>query len=167
MSQPLFEVVSHVTPESCMAQARARKGQHGKLIWVINLMTAVCVAVMWIIQFKGAIWMTVLLGILLLQALLQETLGGWRAYAARNESVREIRLAFSEAGIWVRTRVEESHFDYSAVTGLCENGKFLVVLMRHHTPLVMAKSEITGGTADELVDCLKERTGLSVRPLRA
>ena len=110
--------------------------------------------------------LTVLLGILLMQMLLQSETLGWRLYSARNKEAHEVRLTFADGGIWVRTRVEETRMDYGAVTGLFEDAGYLVVRMKHHTPLVVPKADVPGGQADALRDMLCRKTGQTVRRLR-
>ena len=104
-----------------------------------------------------------LLGILLMQMLLQSETLGWRLYSARNKEAHEVRLTFADGGIWVRTRVEETRMDYGAVTGLFEDAGYLVVRMKHHTPLVVLKADVPGGQADALRDMLCRKTGQTVR----
>ena len=65
-----------------------------------------------------------------------------------------------------RTRVEETRMDYGAVTGLFEDAGYLVVRMKHHTPLVVLKADVPGGQADALRDMLCRKTGQTVRRMR-
>ena len=167
MTQPLFEVTSRVTRESCSAQARAKAGQHNRLIWLIILLMALCVAILWAIGSFHARWMTVVLGLLVLETLLRVRLDGWRMYMARNESVPEVRMLFDETGVGIRTRVEESRIGYDAVTGLFEDSRYVVVLVRHHTPLVLMKSDVSGGRAAQLQQLLTDKTGIVFRKLRS
>ena len=166
MSQTLFEIVTHVTRDSCRAQARAHSGRRSRTAWICCAMIAAGVAVLWAVDAKFAVWPTVLLGILLVQMLLQSETLGWRLYSARNREAHEVRLTFADGGIWVRTRVEETRMDYGAVTGLFEDAGYLVVRMKHHTPLVVLKADVPGGQADALRDMLCRKTGQTVRRLR-
>lgn len=166
MEQPLFEVTSRVTRESCRAQARARAGQHNHVVWLVNVMMALGVAVLWSIGSFHARWMTLLLVVLVAQTLLGVRLEGWRLYLGRNEAVPEVRQTFDAEGISVKTRVEESRIGYASVTGLFEDGRYVVVLLKHHTPLVLLKADVPDGRAAQLKQLLAERTGLAFRTLR-
>ena len=163
MSQTLFEIVTHVTRDSCRAQARAHSGRRSRTAWICCAMIAAGVAVLWAVDAKFAVWPTVLLGILLVQMLLQSETLGWRLYSARNREAHEVRLPFADGGIWVRTRVEETRLDYGAVTGIYEDPGYLVVRMKHHTPLVVPKADVPGGQAGALRDMLCRKTGHAVR----
>ena len=88
MTQPLFEVKTHVSRESCRAQARAKAGQHNRMTWVVTIMTAFAVAILWAIGSFHAWWVTALLMLLVLDNLLRVRLTGWRMYSARRRSSR-------------------------------------------------------------------------------
>lgn len=167
MEQPLFEVTSRVTQESCRAQARAKAGQRTRVVWVVNVMMALGVAVLWSIGSFHAKWMTVLLIVLVAQTLLGVRIEGWRLYLGRNEAVPEVRLMFDAGGISVKTRVEESRIGYASVTGLFEDGRYVVVLLKHHTPLVLLKADVPNGQAAQLRQLLADQTGLAFRTLRS
>ena len=97
MSQTLFEIVTHVTRDSCRAQARAHSGRRNRTAWILCALMAAGVAVLWAVGSKFADWLTVLLGILLMQMLLQSETLGWRLYSARNKEAHEVRLTFADS----------------------------------------------------------------------
>lgn len=166
MEKPLFEVTSCVTRESCRAQARARAGQHNRIIWLVNVLMALSVAILWSVGSFHRFWMTALLALLVLQTLLRTRIDGWRMYSARNESAPEAILSFGEDDICVKSRVEESRIGYDSVTGLAQDSRYVIVLLRHHTPLVVRKEEVPGARAIELEHFLTRRTGMAFRTLR-
>ena len=166
MSEPLFEVTVRVTPETCHALAKARAGQHSKVIWLCNVVIALCSAILWVIRSPHALWMTVLLAVLLLHTLLRVRLTAWWLYSARNESVDAIHMVFDEKGIRLRSRVEKTNIRYEMVTGLWEDARHLMITMRHHTPLVVDKNQLADARAKELAKLLENKTGLETRHFR-
>lgn len=166
MREPLFDVTVKVTPETCYALAKARAGQHSRIIWLCNVVIAFGAATLWAIHSPHAVWITVLLAVLLLHTLLRVRITAVWLYSARNESVDSVRMSFSDKGIRVQTKVEKSMIHYDMITGLREDRKHLMITMRHHTPLVVAKAELPDGRAEALAEYLKEKTGMEIRPFR-
>lgn len=166
MSEPLFEVTVKVTPETCHALAKARAGQHSKIIWLCNAVIALCSVILWSIRSPHALWTTILLALLLLHAFLRVRLTAWWLYSTRNESVDAIHMVFEDKGIRLRSRVEKTIVRYEMVTGLWEDERHMMITMRHHTPLVVAKAQLNGGQAEGLAQFLEKKTGLEIRHFR-
>lgn len=166
MSEPLFDVTVKVTPETCHALAKARAGQHNRIIWLCNAVIALCLCCLWAVRSHHVVWVSILLVLLLLHALLRVRLAAVWMYLARNQTVDQIRMTFSDKGIRVQSRVEKSKLRYDAVTGLREDRRFLMITLQHHTPLVVAKAELPDGRAEALAEYLKEKTGMEIRPFR-
>lgn len=166
MAKPLFEATFRVTRESCLALARARSNQYFRTVWLCNAVIALCVALLWAVGSSHAPWLTAVLAVLVLNALLGARLTAARMYASRHADATEMRLSFSAEGVRVHSAVEESLIRYPLITGLREDRCFLVLYMRHHTPLVVPKAEVGQGRSAELTAFLRERTGLEIRPLR-
>lgn len=163
MKKPLFEANFRVTKESCHALAKAKSSQYFRTVWVCNALMALGVAILWAIGSFHARWLTVVLVLLVLHSALGVRVAAWWMYASRNASVEVTRLSFLEEGVYVRSRVEECLLSYDHVTGLRRDGEFLMIYMRHHTPLVVSDSEVAGGKAAELEAFLTGRTGQTVR----
>ena len=166
MKKPLFEASFRVTKESCRALAKAKSSQYFRTVWVCNALIALGVTILWVIGSFHARWLTVVLALLVLHSALGVRLAAWWMYASRNASVDVTRLSFLNEGVYVRSRVEESLIRYDHVTGLRRDGEYLMIYMRHHTPLVFRKSEVLGQRAEELKAFLKEKTGREFRPFR-
>ena len=166
MTQPLFEVTSRVTRGSCCAQARAKAGRRHRMIWFAIILMALSVVVLWTVGSPHAWWTTVLLGVLLMESLLRVRLDGWRIYLSRNESVQEVRMAFSEKRIEVKTRVEKTKISYDSVQELFEDRRYLVILLRNHTPLVVLRADVPDDQSEQLQELLQTRTGLAFRKLK-
>ena len=66
----------------------------------------------------------------------------------------------------MQSPVEETFIHYPLITELREDGRFLMLYMRHHTPLVVDRQEVAGGRGAELTEFLQERTGLEIRAYR-
>lgn len=167
MKEPYIEVASRVTRESCRAQARAKVGRHNGFAWLICALMTIAVVLLWRIGSFHARWMTVLLAVFLAQTLLGVRLEGWRLYSGRNESVTEVQLTFDEEGVSVKTCVEETRIGYGSVTGLWEDDRYIVVLLKHHTPLVLLKADVPDGRAAKLQAMLSQKTGLAFRRKRS
>lgn len=166
MSEPLFDVTVKVTPETCCALAKARAGQHNRVIWLCNAVIALCLCCLWAVHSPHVVWVSILLALLLLHTLFRVRLTAMLLYLARNHMVDQIRMTFTEQGIRVRTKVEKSLLRYDVVTGLREDRRYLMIMLQHHTPLVVAKSELPDGRAEALAEYLKEKTGMEIRPFR-
>ena len=54
----------------------------------------------------------------------------------------------------------------SYLTGLWEDERYMMITMRHHTPLVVAKAQLNGGQAEGLAQFLEKKTGLEIRHFR-
>lgn len=167
MEKKRFEATSKVTRESCRALAKAKVGQHSRVIWVINALIALCVAALWAVRSPSAGWLTALLLLLVAQNMLRRPITAAVMYATRSQTAEGVKLTFDDEGIGVRTRVENSRLRYDAVIGLREDDRFLILLFRNHTPLVVEKSGVTGGGIGELTAFLTRRTGCEVRALRS
>lgn len=163
---PVFEATFRVTRENCRILARAKTGQHRRTIWLCNLLVALCVAILWVVRSANALWLTGVLAVLLLHSAIGARLTALRLYAARNASVDVTRLSFCEEGICVQSSVEETFIHYPLITELREDGRFLMLYMRHHTPLVVDRQEVAGDRGAELTEFLQERTGLEIRAYR-
>ena len=163
MKKPLFEATFRVTRESCRALAKAKSSQYFRTVWVCNALIALGVTILWVIGSYHARWLTVVLAALVLHSALGMRLSAWRMYASRNASVDVTRLSFLDEGVYVKFRVEESLIRYDQFTGLRRDGKYLMIYMRHHTPLVVCDDEVAGGKAAELAEFLTERTGMALR----
>jgi len=164
MKETRFEVNIRVTRESCRALARARSSQHIRVIWLCNTAIALGVLILWAVDSRDAVWLTVLLAVLVLHTVLRPYLTALRLYASRNAAVDVIRLSFSDEGIAVFSNVEESMLRYSMVTGLKEDSAYIIIFMRHHTPLVICKAELED-KVEGLKEYLKEQTGLEIRAM--
>ena len=166
MKKPLFEASFRVTKESCRALAKAKSSQYFRTVWVCNALIALGVTILWVIGSFHARWLTEVLALLVLHSALGVRLAAWWMYASRNASVDVTRLSFLNEGVYVRSRVEESLIRYDHVTGLRRDGEYLMIYMRHHTPLVICDGEVADGKAAELEAFLSERTGQTVRFFR-
>lgn len=166
MKKPLYKATFRVTRESCHALAKAKSSQYFRTVWVCNALIALGVAILWAIGSRHAWWLTVVLAALVFHSALGMRLSAWRMYASRNASVDVTRLSFMEEGVKVKSRVEESMIRYDQFTGLRRDGRYLMIYMRHHTPLVVCDDEVEGGKAAELAAFLTERTGMTPRAFR-
>lgn len=162
MEKPLFEATFRATREECLAIARARSGQHARTIWLLNLMVALCVAVLWAVRSRNAIWLTVVLAVLLLHSILNVRVLAARMYAARNASVDGTSLRFFEDRLETCSSVEEGVLRYSQITGLSRDGRYLIIYARHHTPLVV-NLETMGNRGEALAQFLTQKTGQELR----
>lgn len=165
MAKPLFEATFRVTRESCLALARARSNQYFRTVWACNAAIALCVGLLWALGSPNAAWLTAALALLALHSLLGARLTAARMYASRRALANAERLRFCEEGIRVRSAAEDSLIRYPLVTGLREDGKYLVLYARHRAPLVVVKADVSGGRAEALAAMLRERTGCEIRPL--
>lgn len=166
MQKPLFQATTRITKEGCRFRARARAGQHRHVVWACNAVVALCAAALWAVNSPNAVWVTAMLAALVLYGVFRSPAAGLLMYMARHESVDSIHLAFDEEGITVNTRVEKSLIRYERVTDICADARFIMINMRHHTPLVFARTDVDGGKADELAAFLAERTGREVWTLK-
>lgn len=166
MNPTTFEVTTAVTRESCRAQATARLGHHLREILVVVAMLGLGTAILHAIHSDKTQLMAIALAVAAAYALFAIPLTAARLYASRNAAVDSIWLSFEEEGVSVSTKVEESWLEYGQVTQLWENSRYVMICVRHHTPLVFRKSEVLGQRAEELKAFLKEKTGREFRPFR-
>lgn len=163
--ESIFRATFRVTPESCHALAKAKSSQHQCAVWLCNAVIALGVVILWVVGSRSAVWMTAVLALVVFNSLMSARLTAWRLYGSRNSSVDVTKLKFDSKGIHVHSRVEESLLRYDQITGLRRDGKYLMIYLKHHTPLVVSADEVEDGRADELEAFLMERTGEEVRSL--
>ena len=89
-----------------------------------------------------------------------------RLYASRNAAVNSILIAFEENVMRVSTSVEETTMEYSRITGMEQNSEFIILYVKHHTPLVFRKEEVLHRRADQLCQFLENKTGKELRSFR-
>jgi len=163
----MFEVRTSVTREGCRAQARTTLSHHLKEIWVVLAGLALTAVILYAVRAPRAWVAAAAFCIAALYAYLAVPLTAMRLYSSRNPAVRSIVLKFGENGVRVRTSVEDTAMEYGRIRQMDECGKYIVIYVRHHTPLVFRRDEVPDMGADDLKAFLEGKTGKSFRQVRA
>lgn len=166
MEDTFFEVCTSVTREGCRAQAAARLYHHVREIYVVLAGLALGAGILYAIRSPRAGLLVILLAAAAVYALLAVPLTAARLYASRNEAVNSILIAFGGEDFRVITSVEETRFEYARITRLEENSAYMILYLKHHTPLVFRKDEVLGGQAGALRAHLEGKTGGAFRSFR-
>lgn len=161
-----FEVATSVTRESCRAQALARRSHHVREIAVVLAGLALATVILLAIRSPKAEVLAILTAVAAAYALLAVPLTAERLYASRNIAVNSILIAFGDDDFRVITSVEETRFEYGRITRMEENSVYMILSLRHHTPLVFRKDEVLGGRGDALKAYLEGKTGCAFRSFR-
>lgn len=166
MEKPLFEVETRTTPASCKAIALVRARQHGKTIWLINMVIAIGAAALWAVDSRRAYWITALLAILVLQTIFHIPIAGLLRYLVHKAEDLRVSIAFDSEKIGVHTRSEDSRIPYSEITDWAETRLYYVVMLHNHTPLAIKKAALTPDCAAMLESVLREKTGKVCRQVK-
>jgi len=158
-----FEVATSVTRESCRVQAKARRSHHVREIIVVLAGLALAAGILFAIRSPRAELLAIATVIAAVYACLAVPMTAERLYASRNIAVNSILISFGEADFRVITSVEETRFEYGRVTRLEESAGYMILSLRHHTPLVFRKDEVLGGRGDALKAHLEGKTGCAFR----
>lgn len=161
-----FEVGTSVTRESCRAQAAARLSHHLREIVVLLAGLALATGILFAIRSPKAGVLAIVTAVAAAYACLAVPMTAARLYASRNIAVNSILIAFGEEDFRVITSVEETRFEYGRVTRLEENSGYMILSLRHHTPLVFRKDEVLGGRGDALKAHLEGKTGCAFRSFK-
>lgn len=161
-----FEVGTSVTRESCRAQAVARRSHHVREIIVLLSGLALGTGILFAIRSPKAGALAVVTAVAAAYACLAVPMTAARLYASRNEAVNSILIAFGGEDFRVITSVEETRFEYARITRLEENSTYMILYLKHHTPLVFRKDEVLGGQAGALRAHLEGKTGGAFRSFR-
>lgn len=166
MYDAAFEVSTSVTRESCRAQAGARLAHHVREIVVAVIGLALATAILYAIHSRHAQTVLVVTVVAAGYACLAVPLTGMRLYASRNAAVDSIWLSFQSDDFFISTKVEQTYAEYEQIRMMDENSRYIVLIVRHHAPVVFRKDEVLGGRADELKAFLVNKTGLEFRSFR-
>ncbi len=166
MEEKTFAVDTGVTRESCRALAAARLSHHVREIIVVLVGLALAAGILYAIRSPKADTLILILLLAALYALLAVPLTGMRLYNSRNAAVDSIWIAFEPDAFRVSTKVEESWFEYDQITRMEENSKYVILFLRHHTPLTFRKDQLAVGNAGALKAFLEEKTGRAFRNFR-
>lgn len=161
-----FEVGTSVTKEGCRALAAARLSHHVREIAVVLAGLALGTGILFAIHSPKAGALAILTVIAAVYACLAVPMTAARLYASRNESVNSILIAFGAEDFRVITSVEETRFGYDRITRLEENSEYVILSLRHHTPLVFRQDEVLGGRGGALKVHLEGKTGRAFRSFR-
>ncbi len=161
-----FEVVVQTTPASCKAIAFVRAKQHGRTIWLINILIAIGAAILWTVGSAHAYWITALLILLVIQSLFHIPLTGILRYYVYRAEDKTVRVVFDADEMRVYTHAEESRILYSEITEWAETPRFYVVMMHNHTPIALEKKKISHDKRMRMKAVLGEKTGKVCRQVR-
>lgn len=162
----MFEVNTTVTRESCTAQARAKLAHHVRGICVFTIGLALGTAILFAIRSPKAEIVAAVFAVVALYNLLAVPMTSARLYSSRNSAVNSIFLIFEESELRIITSVEETKVRYEQIGYMAENSGFLILYVKHHTPIAFRKDEVLHHRADELKAFLEAKTGRSFRPFR-
>lgn len=162
----MFEVNTTVTRESCTAQAKEKLAHHVREIYIVTIGLALIAAILFAIRSPKAEIAAAAFAIAALYNVLAVPLASARLYASRNAAVNSIFLTFGEENMRIITSVEDTAVSYDQITHMAENSGFVILYVRHHTPVVFKKTGVLNHRADELKAFLEAKTGRSFRPFR-
>lgn len=159
----MFEVTTGVTREGCRAQAKSRMRHHFREICILLAVLGLGTTVLFAIHSDKAKLVGAVFAAALFYGAVAVPATSMRLYASRNTAVDSVWLCFGEEDLFVSTNVEETYIEYSGITRLDENSKYMVLYVKHHTPLVFKKAEVADGRTEALKAFLEEKTGHAFR----
>lgn len=162
----MFEVTTTITREGCRAQATARLSHHVREICVVLAVIALATLILFVIRSTKTVYAAIGFAVVAVYAFLVIPMHSMRLYASRNAAVNSILIAFEENVMRVSTSVEETAIEYSRITGMEQNSEFIILYMKHHTPLVFKKTEVLHRRADQLCQFLENKTGKELRSFK-
>lgn len=146
---------------------RGRKGPVRMLAWFVVAAEAFLT---WVYIRGGQDgWLTnVLLGLIMLAAILgEDPANGLAALRRIPPGSREVNTTFSDESCYIcRSQSGESWLPYQQIKAACETRDYFVILMDRNQGQVFDKKGLTWGTAEELRELIRKKTGLKMQTIR-
>ena len=157
-----FIVRTTLDAAACKALARHQTRRLKSLFLGIDILLAVCTALLWRSGSSFAGLASVVLLLLVLYTLFLDRFAGMLMYQAASKNVSETEYAFSETGIAVTSARETSELKYSAFLMAHETDTHFFLYIQKNVAVILPKADFTAGRPEDFAAYLAERLGKPV-----
>lgn len=166
MQDAVFEVNTSVTRKSCRVQAAARMAHRMREMNVVLAGLALTTGILLAIRSSKAWIAAAVLAAAVVYTVLIVPATAARLYSSRHRDVNSVFIMFDADGFRVATSVEDTRFAYDQILRMEERAEYMILYIRHHTPLAFRREEVLGGRSGALKAYLEEKTGGAFRSLK-
>ena len=166
MDSTVFEVNTSVTRQSCRVQAAARCAHRVHEMNVVLAGLALTTGILFAIRSDKAWIAAAALAAAVIYTVLVVPVTAARMYSSRHRAVNSVFLMFDQDGFRVATSVEDTRFAYDQIIRMEEREDYMILYIRHHTPLAFRREEVLGGRSGALRAYLEGKTGSAFRSLK-
>ena len=157
--QPKFTVRTTLDRAACRALARHQTRKLKFYFYSIDIVLAVCVAMLWKQSSSFAGLATMVLALLLAYTLFSDRFAGMLIFQAANHNVGETEYAFADDGVTAVNRAETTRLRYAGFFGIHETADHYFLYIQKNVAIILPKADFAAGNPAEFGTYIAEKTG--------